>query len=144
MKLEKILLSFVAIIVGLVAAGAAFYLYQMTKVVPTPKAQQQVSGAKTSPTPSLDSGNILSLDAPKDEQVFSEKQVTINGKTMPDATVIVTTEDTDQIVKPASNGDFSITQTIPDGTSIMYVTAIFADGSEKKITRTVTYSAENF
>src|SRR5438105_2475636 len=101
MRLEKILLSFVAIIVGLVAAGAAFYLYQMTKVLPAQKAQPVVVSPTTSANPSPDTGNILSLDSPKDEQVFDNKQLTINGKTLPDATIIVTTEDGDQVVKPA-------------------------------------------
>lgn len=144
MKLEKILLSFVAIVVGLVAAGAAFYLYQMTKTLPTQKNQPAAVTTKTSPTPSAENGNILSLDSPKDEQVFSDKQISISGKTMPDATIIITTEDADQIVKPASNGNYTLSQTIPDGTSILYITAIFSDGSEKKIMRTVTYSTENF
>ncbi len=144
MKLEKILLSFVAIIVGLAAAGVAFYIYQMTKVLPAQKTHPVTLSPTAAPTPLSDSGNILSVDSPKDEQVTGIKVITVNGKTMPDATIIVSTEDSDQVVKPASNGDFSLTQTIPDGTSIMYITAIFADGQEKRLMRTVTYSTENF
>jgi fructose-1,6-bisphosphatase len=95
-----------------------------------------------SPTPA--GNNLLSVDNPKDEDVSSQKIITVHGKTVSGATVIVSSEDTDQVVKPASNGDFSLTLTLPDGTSLLTITAVLPDGQEKKLTRTVTYSSENF
>ena len=144
MKAEKVILSFVAIFVGLVAAGIAFYLYQLTKTIPDDKAKSTTVISKLLPTPTPDSTNFLTIDSPKDEEVFSKKVVSIKGKTVPDSTILVSTEDGDQIVTPATNGDFSLTHSIPNGTTIMRVTAIFPNGEEKTVTRTVTFSTENF
>ena len=143
MKAERVILSFVAVIIGLIAAGVAFYLYQVTKVVPdSDKTISLMPKISVSPTP--DSANLLSIDTPTDEQVFDKKTITITGKTRKDATIIVTTEDNDQVVTPAANGNFSITQTIPGGTTLVHITAVFPNGEEQTITRTVTFSTENF
>ncbi|MBI5123378.1 hypothetical protein HZA75_05985 [Candidatus Roizmanbacteria bacterium] len=143
MKAERVILSFVAVIIGLIAAGGAFYLYQMTKVVPDKeKVLSLVPKIAVSPTP--DNANLLSVDSPKDEEVFDKKVITISGKTRGDATILVTSEDNDQVVKPAANGNFSITQNILNGTTILHITAIFPNGEENTITRTVTFSTENF
>ena len=143
MKAERVILSFVAVIIGLIAAGVAFYLYQVTKVVPDrDKTISLMPKISVSPTP--DSANLLSIDTPTDEQVFDKKTITITGKTRKDATIIVTTEDSDQVVTPAANGNFTITQTIPGGTTLVHITAVFPNGEEQTITRTVTFSTENF
>src|SRR5687768_1896876 len=102
MRAERVILSFFAVIIGLVAAGAAFYFYQMTKLVPEDKTKTGNLNLKISASPTPDIANLLSVDTPKDEEVFNKKVITITGKTRSDATIIVTTEDTDQVVKPAS------------------------------------------
>ena len=144
MKAERVILSFVAVVIGLIAAGAAFYFYQLTKVVPSNQAKPLGVSTKISPIPTPDNSNLLTVDSPKDEEVFDKKVIKITGKTRSDAAIIVTAENTDQVVKPASNGSFSITQTILDDTTIIHITAVFPNGEEKTITRTVTFSTENF
>ena len=144
MKAERILLSFVAVIIGLAAAGGAFYLYQMTKALPNQKIKPPTLSSNITPSPTPDSANFLNVDSPKDEQVFDKKLITVHGKTANDATIIVSSENGDEVIKPASNGDFNLTITIPDGTSILQTTAIFANGEEKSVARTVTFSTENF
>jgi hypothetical protein len=143
MKAERVILSFLAVIVGLIAAGGAFYLYQMTKVVPD-KDNNLTLLPKVSVSPTPDKANLLTVDSPKDEEVITKKSITISGKTKTDATVIVTSEDNDEVIKPASNGNFSVTLSIPNGTTIIYITAIFPNGEEKTITKTVTFSTEDF
>lgn len=144
MKAEKVILSFVAIFVGLIAAGIAFYLYQLTKTIPTDKPNSSTISAKLTPSPTPDNTYFLSVDSPTDEQVFSKQVVPVSGKTVPGSTIIVSTEDGDQVVTPATNGNFSLTQSIPDGTTLMQITAIFPNGEEKKVTRSVTFSTESF
>ncbi len=144
MKIEKIILSLVAIIVGLAAAGVAFYLYQMTKTLPPSKTQTITIKNQISPSPTPNAKNFLTVENPKDEFVTDKKIITISGKTEPGATIIITTENNDQIVNAAINGDFTLTTTIGNGTNIIQITAIFTNGEEKKVTRTVTYSTESF
>lgn len=145
MRAEKVILSFVAVFVGLVAAGVAFYFYQTTKVIPSSNQQKTVaikSEATVAPTsPNI---NVFTIESPKDEEVFTKKVITIKGKSVKGATITVSTADSDQVVQPADNGDFTLTQTIPDGTSLIQLTAIFPDGSQKIINKTVTFSTENF
>ncbi len=143
MKAERVILSFIAVVVGLVAAGGAFYLYQLTKVVPDKdKTLSLLPKVSVSPTP--DKANLLTLDSPTDEEVVNKKVITISGKTRSDAVIMVNSEDNDQVVNPASNGNFSVSLSIPDGTTIIYVTAIYPNGEEETIKRTVTFSTENF
>lgn len=144
MKAEKIILSLVAVIVGLVAAGVAFYLYQMTKTIPSTKNQTISIQPQISQSPTPNAQNFLNIENPKDESVTDTKTITISGKTAPNATIIVSTENNDQVVNAASNGDFTLTNAIDSGTNVIQITAIFANGEEKKITRTVTYSTESF
>ncbi|HVF69488.1 MAG TPA: hypothetical protein VNA13_02885 [Xanthomonadales bacterium] len=144
MKAEKVVLSFVAVLVGLIAAGAAFYLYQATRTLPASQTKPLTIAPSPTPAPLSDEGHLLTIDSPKDEAVFDKKLITISGKTVSGATLVVSTEDNDEVVKPAANGTFTLTQTIPDGTSILQVSAVFPDGTEKKVTRTVTFSTESF
>jgi enamine deaminase RidA (YjgF/YER057c/UK114 family) len=144
MKAEKIILSLVAVIVGLVAAGVAFYLYQMTKTVPSSKNQAISIQNQISKSPTPNTQNFLNVENPKDESVTNTKTITISGKTAPNATIIVSTENNDQVVNAAANGDFTLTNILGSGTNILQITVIFANGEEKKVTRTVTYSTESF
>lgn len=141
MKAERLILSFVAIIIGLAVAGLAFYLYQMTRSAPE---QTKKITSDISPTPTPDNSLFLTLDSPKNEEVLSTKTVKISGKTTPDAIIVVNTEANDEVVTPASNGSFTLTQSIGNDVNLIQVTAIFPNGEEKVIQRTVTYNTEGF
>jgi len=143
MKNERIILSFVAIIVGLVVAGIAFYFYQMTKTVSEPETQK-ITDTKNPPTPTPDKNLFFSVETPRNEEVVSKKIISVAGKTTPDATIVVSSEIEDTVVKPAKNGNFTLTQTISNGANVIQITAIFPNGEEKSIYRTVTYSTEEF
>lgn len=144
MKAEKVILSFVAVFVGLIAAGVAFYLYQSTKVIPTDQTKPSATAVNIQPTKAPVATDVFTVDSPTDEQVFGQKLITIKGTSVKGATITVSTDDSDQVVQPADNGDYTLTQTIPDGTSVVEFTAIFPDGTEKTIERTVTFSTANF
>jgi hypothetical protein len=144
MKAEKLILSLVAIIVGLIAAGIAFYLYQMTRTLPPAKDQTITIKPQITRTPSPNNENFLTIENPKDEEVFDKKTITISGKTTPKSNIIVSSENNDQVVTTSETGEFTLTQSIDSGTNIIQITAIFPNGEEKKVTRTVTYSTENF
>lgn len=145
MKAEKIILSFVAVLIGLIAAGIAFYLYQMTQTVPNSQNKPLTVAQKSitiSPTP--ENGDFINLDQPSDEAVSSQQDITVAGTTTKDATLIISTENGDDVITPAGNGNFTTTETIPQDTSILQVVAVFPDGTEQKVLRTVTYTTEQF
>jgi hypothetical protein len=145
MKQERIILSFIGVLIGLLFAGIAFYLYQGTKVVPSSSQNQTGSNAvNVSPTPAPN-GVFLSLDAPSDEQVVTtSKIVNISGKTTSDAVVLVLTKSDQQVLQPTSMGVFSTTVTIDNGENVLQVIAIGPNGSTKSIQRTVSFTSESF
>ncbi|HSX40283.1 MAG TPA: hypothetical protein VLF68_01580 [Candidatus Saccharimonadales bacterium] len=140
MKKEKVVLSFVAVLAGLLVAAVAFYFYQRTKILP----KNQTISLTITPTPRPANALFLNIDNPKDEDVVSKKVVTVSGKTFPDATIAIITDTDQQVVTPTASGDFSTTVTIEDGANIIEVTAIAPTGEEIKQLKTVTYSTENF
>lgn len=141
MKTEKIVISFIAVLMGILVAGIIFYFYQKTKVIP--QSQTKVV-TLLSPTASPHTSILLTVDRPLDETVVDTKTLTISGKTTADAIVVVTTDTSDQVLSPAQNGNFSTTVILANGANRIVVTAIAPNGEEAKIIRTVTFSTESF
>ena len=129
MKTERVVLAVIAIIVGLAVAGIAFFIYQSTKTIPANKTQT-IKIVTPTPTPSTIS--LLSIDSPADESVVSTRSITISGKTANDATIVLNTATDDQVVSPASNGNYSLTTTLANGENLITITAIAANGDEVK------------
>ncbi|MFH1833284.1 MAG: hypothetical protein ABH816_03960 [Candidatus Levyibacteriota bacterium] len=141
MKTERIVISFIAVAIGILFAGIVFYFYQTTKVVP---ASQTKTITVTSPSPTSSPSISLSVDNPKDEAVSDTKIISVSGKTTTDAVIAIITNSQNQVVTPASNGNFSANITLDDRQNEIEITAIAANGEETRIVRTVTYSTENF
>lgn len=142
MKQERVILSFIMVLVGLLVAGVAFYLYQGTKTIPASKLK---TVTVVSPTPSASpSGVYLNIDSPQDESVVDNKVLTVSGKTIPGATVVILTSSSKQVVQPSQAGDFSTTINLDDGTNLLQVTSFGTDGLSTTVVKTVTYSTEDF
>ncbi|MEX2007337.1 MAG: hypothetical protein WD992_01050 [Candidatus Levyibacteriota bacterium] len=141
MKKERIVLAFIAGLIGLLVAGILFYIYESTKTVTTKAENNPVTTeAKKSTSLSV----FLSISKPVDESVLGSKVVEVSGKTKPDATIIILTSLDEKVVAPTANGDFSTTVNIDDGQNLIEITAIAKDGQQQKILRTVTFSTEKF
>lgn len=143
MKAERVILSFIALLIGLGVAGGIFYLYQSTKIVQTPGNKPLPTIVLPSPTPDA-SSDLLVIDKPKDEDVLTSSTVTISGKTESDATIIVDSGSDQQAAKPTGNGSFTLTISLEEGENLIRILAKFPDGTEKIEQRTVTVSSESF
>lgn len=141
MKQERIILSFVGILIGLVFAGIGFFLYQSTKVIPQ-GTKDTITKQQVTPTPAPQ--GFLTLSQPADESLASSRTITVSGKTDPAATVVVLTGSDQQVVNPSSQGDFSTTVTISSGENILDVIAISPTGQTQRIERTVSYTTADF
>lgn len=140
MTKEKIILSVMAIFIGLLVASGAFYFYQKTKVLP-PEEEKTVS-VKPSPTPKP--SVLLTVDEPKDESIYDNKIVKVSGKTDVDAMIVVLTDTDEDVLKPSQTGDFSTTVTIGNGANFVQITAVGKNGDTNTIERTVSYTSESF
>lgn len=141
MKKEKLILSFIATLFGLLVAGIAFYLFQATKTVPN-TTTKTISFA--SPTPASPPSISLTLDRPKDEEVVNSKVLIVSGKTQSNAVVVVITDSSDDVITPSAKGDFSTTVNLDDGQNILEIIAIAPNGESVTSKKTVTYSQEEF
>lgn len=141
MKKEKLILLFVATLLGLIVAGVLFYLYQTTKIVSTPSTK---TITLASPTPTVIPSISLTLDRPKDEEVVSEKILIVSGKTQSNATIVILTDSSEDVIAPSADGKFSTTVNLEDGENILEVTAIAPNGESIVIKKTITYSLEEF
>jgi hypothetical protein len=141
MKQERVILSFIMVLIGLLVAGAAFYFYQSTKVVPASKTTLTVS---PTPTPASKSNIFITISEPTDETVVGNKTLQISGKTTADATVVVITDSDQQIVQPSTLGNFSTTIILGNGENIIQIEAISPDGGAAFAQRTITYSTQDF
>lgn len=141
MKKERAILSFIAIGIGLMFAGIAFYLYQGTKTIPS--NSKTVAIEKPVPTPEK-SSLFLTVNEPDDEKVYNKKVINVSGKTIADAVVIILTDSDQEVIRPTKTGEFSTTMTIEDGENNLEITAIAPNGEDKIVRQTVTYSTEEF
>lgn len=141
MKQERVILSFVMVLIGLLVAGAAFYFYQSTKKVSPTK---DIVTNNITPTPSANPTFYLIVNEPKDESIADKKTITISGKTDPDAIVVILTSSDQQILQPSSIGNFTTTQTIDAGVNYIRIHAIAKNGEIQTIERIVSYTTEDF
>ena len=141
MNSEKIILSIVAVLAGLLVAGAGFYFYQSTKTI-SPNNNNSISIAPPSPTATQT--GFLTVTSPQDEEVVDKKTVTVSGTTQKNATILISSGTIDEVVVPAQNGSFTTTIAVEDDQNKIEITAILPTGEEVTEIRTVTYSAENF
>lgn len=141
MSKEKVVLSFIAVVLGILVTGVVFYFYQATKVVPPSKIKTiKILSPTKAPKPSI----YLTIKVPEDEKVVEKKVVTVSGTTAKDATVVVLSPVDEDVVKPAATGEFSTTINIDDGQNDIEITAISPNGEEARVTRTITFSTEEF
>src|SRR3990172_3145658 len=124
MKQERVVLSFIMVLIGLLVAGVAFYFYQTTKVIPDKSNTSNV----ISPTATLKPTIFLSLSQPGNESVVSSKTLKISGKTEPGATVVIITDSDQLVLEPSSQGDFSTTIIISNGQNLINIRAISKNG----------------
>lgn len=141
MKQERVILSFITVLIGLLVAGIAFYFYQTTKVV-SDKSSVNSLNSVVSPTPKPTI--FLVLNEPNNEIVVSNKTLTVSGKTNPEATIIIITDSDQLVLKPSSQGDFSTTITLESGQNLIRIRAVTPNAETIVTDRTVTYSTEDF
>lgn len=141
MKTEKLILSFIATIFGLLVAGIVFYIFQATKTI-TPGNTKTISF--TSPTPTPVPSVFLTVDRPKDEEVVNSKILVVSGKTTSNAVVIVITDSSEDVITPSLSGDFSTTVNLSEDQNVLEIIAIAPNGESIRIKKTVTYSQEEF
>lgn len=140
---EKILIIFIASILGLLITTGIFYIYQSTKNVPIPDTKQ-IAGIATTPTPKVESNQVLVVEEPKDEAVVNKRTIEIKGKTKPNNTVVISSGQEDVVGNASSEGNFALTLDIEAGANKIVTRSIDDAGNETIDERVITYNSEDF
>jgi len=125
MKKEQLILSFVAVLFGLLVAGIAFYFLQTAKTIPDANTK---TASITSPTPTISPSITLTLDQPRDEEVVSNKVLVVSGKTQSNAVVTVIADSASDVITPSTDGSFSTTVNLDNGQNVLEVISIAPNG----------------
>jgi hypothetical protein len=141
MKWEKIILSFIAIVIGLFVASAAYFLYQTIKSVPAAKIPKI---SITLPTPTPENTVLLTIDSPTDESVITDRSIVISGQVDPSATLELHTNTDDQVTTSSATGKYSLTTLLQDGVNVITIIATLPNGQQNRKTLTITSSSEEF
>jgi hypothetical protein len=141
MKKEKVILSFVAALVGIAVAGLGFFFYQSSKKIDSSEVKKITI---TNPSPTPVSSIFLTVDSPKDDEVVDKRTITISGKTIPEAKIIILTQGSEAAAVAAGNGDFNTDITLEDNENIIEISAFAPNGEIAKVKRVVIYSTESF
>lgn len=137
---ERIVIIFIAVTLGLLATTIGFFLYESSKPTKPATDTQKETSAKQISREEI----TLTLSLPKDESITSNRTVQVRGKTDPQNTIIVSTNQEDTVVSPTTEGDFSVSISIDAGVNKLIVEAIAPNGDSKKETRTVSFTSEQF
>ncbi|HVZ12661.1 MAG TPA: hypothetical protein VG965_06550 [Patescibacteria group bacterium] len=142
---ERILIVFIAVAIGLVITTLVFFLYQQTKTIPqkAPAGSAIENTPGTSPTPQVGS-SYLSVDTPADQSLSDRRLIQVKGKTHPEDTIIVSTNQEDVAAKPTADGSFTVSITIDAGANMIITRSIAPSGEEVKDSRVVTFSTDDF
>ncbi len=140
---ERLIIVFVAVIIGLIVTTAAFFLYQSTLNV---KKEEGItkSESKTNSKNTTDGKLFITIDEPKNESVVSTRTIQIKGRTNNENTLIASSNQEDVVANPTEDGTYAITLSIEVGTNKIIVRAVNPDGEEVQETRIVSFTTEEF
>ncbi|HRN96317.1 MAG TPA: hypothetical protein PLD54_02630 [Candidatus Levybacteria bacterium] len=143
---ERIIIVFVAVIIGLVLTTVGYLLYQSFDTPATPSPNEQVQNptqpVTTSPTP--DKSFFITVTEPQPESITNKRTITVTGTTNPGNTVVISSNQDDVVAQPKDDGTFSTTITINAGTNVLVARAVNAQGDSVEETRIVTFVSEDF
>lgn len=130
-----------AIVVGgILGLAIAFGAWRANQVL-TP--QNQVSQTKASPSPTPTTTELsLIITSPEDESVVNQNEITVEGKTIPSATVVITSQSGEIIVVSEQDGSWSGQIELDPGANIITVTAFSREGESVEKQMTLAFSTE--
>jgi hypothetical protein len=119
---------------GLIFFGGLYYILYQEKFQPPQADYNPVTKEPVS--------LFLEVTAPEDEGLVYEDNIIISGKTGPDATVIISGQETDAGLQASKQGEFNKVFQLSPGPNIVEITAFDSEGNSKTVTRSIYYSKE--
>lgn len=150
MKKELVIAILIGLLIGF-GLAAGFWSKTKTSSIKLgflQKNNQQKNDNITTVTPKptieKDKEVQLKIINPENEIVHEEEDLTVQGKTNPNATVVVIWEEGEDILVANDDGSFETKITLIGGENKVKVTAYNDNGDKTSQTLTVTYSTADF
>ena len=141
MKKEAIILSIIALSIGLLVAVIIFFIYQSTQKI---KPSEVKTITINEPSPTSTSGLFLTINSPRDEEVVNKKNIKVSGKTVPNAKIVIISPNNEEAAIAAKDGSFSTDINLVNDENIIEIIAIAPNGEIVKIKKVVSFSTEDF
>lgn len=133
-----------AILIGFVLGLLiTFGVYTANKAIKEQVKQAKTeTAAPTNPSPSTTTQNTLTLSEPLDEELFTEPEITVSGRTNPHALVAILPESGEFLIEADADGFFSQKITLENGINSVSIVSTDAFGSQAQTTLVLTYSTK--
>jgi hypothetical protein len=140
MKKEVILAILSGFAIGLIIT---FGIYTAQKSL-----QNKQTGAEPTTSPQAttepETQHTLTLISPGNETVHQQETITLEGKTSPQATVAIVTEEEEKIITADNQGQFATEITLKGGANTITATAFTSNGNQAKANLNLIYSTADF
>jgi len=150
MKRELFLAILFGAILGFAVTGTVWLkkegklsLFKTSSEKQTETAEENVNEGTPSPAPAeeKETGKVfLEVSSPEQDSISDKEKITISGKTLENAIVVVVWEEGEDILVADGEGAFETEIVLVSGENQIDVTAYDDDGSSTAKTITVTYS----
>jgi hypothetical protein len=138
---ERIVIIFIAVTLGLVATTVGFFVYESSKPAKNATSTPPLGNNESNPNQNT---ITLNISEPTDESITNNRNVRVRGKTDPENTIIISTNQEDVAIAPTNQGDFTASVSIDTGVNKIIIQAITPDGNKKEISQTISFSSEEF
>ena len=112
------------------------------------KEEQVAENSETEKTENIEEKNpgeiLLEINEPEDEAISQTENLTIKGKSSPQATIVIVWEEGEDILVAEENGSFETEISLIGGENLIQIAAYDDQGNKKETNLTITYSTAQF
>lgn len=132
-----------AILIGFILGLLiTFGVYTANKAVKEQGQQAKTEGTMVAaPSPAPTAQNLLTISEPADEELFTEPDVMISGKTNPGSAVAILTEEGEVFAQADSDGFFTQEVSLVAGINRLEIISTDAFGNQAQTSLYLSYSA---
>lgn len=136
---------FLVLLLTAVAASVGFLVWKHSLSLKTPNfsiGKPATLGLNLMPVTQEHTTVTLNLSSPDNDKLVYDNNLLIEGQATPNAVVILSTNNNDQVLNVTNKGDFSVTLKLKNGLNQFTVAAFDKLGNTESESRTVYYSSE--
>ena len=140
-KKEVTVAVIIGLIIGILVVGGILRARSAISDMKAPENITKTPSPSQSPSPEGNNGELFLSLITIDNQVVNTPTITVTGKTLPDAYVVLNSEKGDYIIVPNDLGTFSQEITLVKGANTIVVTVYEENGNKKEQTLTIVYTS---